>query len=73
MSWRGCMIYLKLPRSSDRITTLTYVLMDNFCPCLVIIFEFDILWYKYNNKLVFKQKGCSCALTIGFADLIKYW
>ena len=27
--------FLKILRSFDQITTLTYVLMDNFCPCLV--------------------------------------
>ena len=32
MLWRSFVIFFAL-RPSDLITTLTYVLMDNFCPC----------------------------------------
>ena len=39
MLWRGCMI-LKNVQSLNQITTLTYVLIDNFCPC----------FYKYLKK-----------------------
>ena len=33
MFWRGCTIFKKMFQSFDQITTLTYVLVDNFCPC----------------------------------------
>ena len=38
-------------RPSDFITTLTYVHMDNFCPCL-----FEIVKFYYIGKLS-KQKS----------------
>ena len=34
MLWRVCAI-LKIFQSFDKITTLTYFLMDNFCPCFL--------------------------------------
>ena len=36
---------IQISRSFDQITTLTYVLMDNFCPCSK--------YYKTNHKLNF--------------------
>ena len=35
MLLRGCVQFIKILQSFDQITTLTYALMDNFCPCLV--------------------------------------
>ena len=34
MVWRSFVIFFTLLRPSDLIVTLTYVLMDNICPCL---------------------------------------
>ena len=34
MLWRGYAISKKV-QSFDQIKTLTYVLMDNFCPCFL--------------------------------------
>ena len=33
MLWRGCVIYFKF--SDFLAKNMTYVLMDNFCPCFV--------------------------------------
>ena len=35
MLWRVCVAFLL----SELITTLTYVLMDNFCPCFLVYFR----------------------------------
>ena len=35
MFWRSFVFFYFTLRPSDLITTLTYVLKDNFCPCLV--------------------------------------
>ena len=34
MLWRGVIFFFTF-RPSDLFTTLTYVLMDNFCPCFL--------------------------------------
>ena len=36
-------------RPFDPITTLTYVLMDNFCPCLFIL----LTWYSWDKVNIF--------------------
>ena len=36
MLWRGCMAVLLSDYLSDRMTTLTHVLMENFCPCFLL-------------------------------------
>ena len=32
-------------RPSDLITTLTYVRIDNFCPCLIYILDSNLIWW----------------------------
>ena len=41
MLLRGCMTFGCL-RSSDLITNLNYVIIDNFCPCFVQCQQMDI-------------------------------
>ena len=38
-------------RPSDLITTLTYVLIDNFCPCLLTNLNFIKFRYKTYNTI----------------------
>ena len=45
------MIFFTL-RPSDLITTLTYVLMDNFCPCLYNTSMFDFIHNKNNMMII---------------------
>ena len=51
MLWRSFVFSLTL-RHSDLITTLTYVLMDNFCPCLTRFFTLT-------SKILVKMKQFS--------------
>ena len=39
--------FLKILRSFDEITTLTYVLIDNFCPCLDFLHKMGEMWYPF--------------------------
>ena len=49
-------------RPSDLNTTLTYVLMDNFCPCFIMILVMFLNWSKRNvHNVSFK---------LGFVNLI---
>ena len=41
MLWKSFVIFFTL-RPSDLITTLTYVLVDNFCPCFIIELELEL-------------------------------
>ena len=45
ISWIGFVIYLKLV--TDIITTLTYVLMDSFCPCLFVVLNILKIAYPF--------------------------
>ena len=58
--WRFVFFYL---RHSDVITTLTYVLMDNFCPCFKYDYGIGIkirlmevakfrYWKQYQNPIL---------------------
>ena len=37
-------------RYFDEITTLTYVLMYNFCPCFILFASREVIWERVQNK-----------------------
>ena len=49
-------------RHSDQNTTLTYILMDNFCPCFNVQFRQRYYWCPQNKKrflVTYQLVNCS--------------
>ena len=51
MLWRGVVIFFTF-RPSDLITTLNFVLMDNFCPCFDKICILLNIWFSLRSLFI---------------------
>ena len=51
------LIFLFTFRIYDLITTLTYVLMDNICPCLIIDSGFEKFWGRFQMMPIAQDSG----------------
>ena len=60
-------------RLSDLISTLTYVLMDNFCPCFILLFASILSNRDQTNILNFRgfKKYCVSLPCVGLRILDK--